>query len=120
MQNWALRRLACTRPSIHLIAEPKTMPAERANGSLHTDQGQIDEPRLRRYKTLDLRTHRPRVEIVDDVEPGRVVDEAFVRLAEGSRDHFRIGGFRKGLEGVVECVILPLLEIEAVRCKIGG
>src|SRR6267378_2366396 len=87
---------------------------------LYTDQGQIDEPRLWRDESPDLRTHRARVQIVDNIKPGRVVDETFMGLAIGRRDCFGIGGLRNRLEGGVEFVVLPLLEIEAVRGKIGG
>jgi hypothetical protein len=50
---------------------------------LHAHQRQIDEPGLRRNKTLDLRAHRAGIEIVDDVEPGGIVDEPLMRLAVG-------------------------------------
>src|SRR5260370_25728970 len=36
--------------------------------SLPPDEGQIDEPGLRRDEALDLRTHRAGVEIVDGIE----------------------------------------------------
>jgi hypothetical protein len=41
--------------------------------SLHADEAQIDEPGLRRDEALDLRTHRAGLEIVNDIEPGRIV-----------------------------------------------
>src|ERR1700694_105206 len=99
-------------------------PVARPSGSsllvlLHADQGQIDKPRLRRNKTLHLRAHRARIEIVDNVKPGRVVDETFMRLAIGGRDRLGIGALRNRLEGGVEFIVFPLLKIEAVRRKIG-
>ena len=50
---------------------------------LHADQGQIDEPRLRRDESLDLRAHRARIEVVNDEEPGRIVDQPLMGLAIG-------------------------------------
>src|SRR6202171_6620878 len=79
---------------------------------LHADQGQIDEPRLWRDETPNLRTHRARVEIMDNIKPGRVVDETFMRLAIGSGDCFGIGGLLDRVGGVGDFVVLTLLKIE--------
>ncbi len=49
-----------------------------------------------------------------DEEPRRVVDEALVRLLRGLGDHLRIGALGERLEGLVEDVVLPLLEVKAV------
>src|SRR5882672_6145828 len=87
---------------------------------LQADQGQIDEPRLRRHETLDLWAHCTRVEIVDDEKPGRIIDDALMRLAISGRNGFRIGRLGNRLERVLEFVVLPLLEIESVRRKIGS
>src|ERR1700738_1357107 len=67
--------------------------------SLHANEGQIDEPGLRRDEALDLRTHRAGIEIVDDIEPGRIV-QPLVRLAIGFRNHFRIGALDGRLPGL--------------------
>ena len=66
--------------------------------SLHADQGQIDEPGLRRDEAFDLRTHRAGIEIVNDIESGRIV-QPLVRLAIGFCNHFRIGALGDRLQG---------------------
>src|SRR5437660_8131119 len=80
-----------------LIPEMTAGSAKAITRLLHAHQRQIDEPRLRRNKTLDLRAHRAGIEIVDDVEPRGIVDEPLMRLAIGGRDRRRIGRFRDRL-----------------------
>src|SRR5262249_51408591 len=82
--------------------------------SFHADEGHIEEPRLRRYETLDLRGHGTGIEIMDDKKPWRIINEALVRLCKGLGNHFWVRGFRKGLERGIEFRVLPLLKIEAV------
>src|SRR4029077_3166423 len=65
-------------------------PHRQPGQLLQADQSKIDEPGLRRDEPFDLRAHRAGIEIVDDKEPRRVVDEALMRLAIGGRDHLRI------------------------------
>ena len=79
------------------LARLGTLTTNADHALLHAHQRQIDEPRLRRNKTLDLRAHRAGIEIVDDVEPGGIVDEPLMRLAIGGRDRLRIGRFRDRL-----------------------
>ena len=52
---------------------------------------------------------------MDDIEPGRVVDETLMRLAIGTLDHLWIGLNLDRLVRLVEPIVLPLLEIKSVR-----
>ena len=56
---------------------------------------------------------------MDNIEPGRIVDETLMRLAIGTLDHLRIGLNLDRLERLVEPIVIPLLEIESVRREIG-
>src|ERR1700736_6887327 len=87
------RQVRSNNPGLTLIALSRTpVPADLPYlVLLCADQGQIDKPRLRRNKTLHLRAHRARIEIMDNIKPGRIVDEAFMCLAVGGRDDFRVG-----------------------------
>jgi hypothetical protein len=60
--------------------------------------GQIDELGLRRDEALDLRTHRAGIEVVNDIEPGRIV-QPLDRLTVGFVNHFRIGALGDCLQG---------------------
>src|SRR6266849_1946072 len=116
------RKANCCVPSSLLQAPSPSWKGEKQTQNrslllLHAHQRQVDEPRLRRDKALHLRAHRARVEIVDNVEPGRIVDQTLVRLAIGRRDFLRIGGGLDRLQRDVELIVLPLFEIEAVWRK---
>src|ERR1700738_2641402 len=54
-------------------------------------------------KPLNLRTRRAGIEIVDDIEPGRIV-QPLVRLAIGFRNHFRIGALGDRLQGYLDAI----------------
>src|SRR5919198_6586688 len=46
------------------------------------DRREVHEPRLRRHEALDLRRHRARVQVVDNEDPRRVVDDDLVQLGQ--------------------------------------
>ena len=65
-----------------------------APASAHADQGEVEEPRLRRDEALHPLAHGPRVEVVDDEEPGRIVDQPLMRGAVRRLDRGRVGRIR--------------------------
>ena len=48
---------------------------------MHADEGEVEEPGLRRDEALDPLGHGSRVEVMDDVEHGRVVHQTLVGSA---------------------------------------
>src|SRR5712664_2898496 len=48
----------------------------------HADRREVHEPGLRRHEALDLRRERPWVQVVDDEDPRRVVDDDLVQLRQ--------------------------------------
>src|ERR1700687_6426749 len=71
--------------------------------SLHANEGQIDEPGLRRDEALEPSDSSRGIEIVEDIEPGRLV-QPLVRLAIGFRNHFRIGALGDRLQGYLDAI----------------
>src|SRR5262245_29411862 len=62
------------------------------------DRREVHEPRLRRHEALDLRRERARVQVVDDEDPRRVVDDDLVQL----RQDLVLAANVEDLRGLVE------------------
>src|SRR3569833_2074936 len=89
--------------------------AARVSDLLQAHRGEDDEPGLRRDEAFQLWAERARIEVVDDVQPGRIVDQPRMRLTKALLDGLRIGRDLHRLQRRLKCIVLPLLEVEAVR-----
>jgi hypothetical protein len=58
---------------------------------LHVDPSEVLEPTLRADKALHMLAHGPRVQIVNDEQPRRIVDNDLVCLADVGGDLIWIG-----------------------------
>ncbi len=58
---------------------------------LHVDPSEVLEPTLRAEKALHLLAHGSRVQIVNDEQPRRIVDDDLVCLADVGGDLFGVG-----------------------------
>src|SRR5262245_12398181 len=74
----------------HTTASPLLLP--------DADGGEVHEPGLRRHEAFDLRRERPRVQVVDNEDPRRVVDDDLVQL----RQDLALAADVEGLRSLVQ------------------
>ena len=66
------------KPAITNRIRHEFLPLIPERALTHADQREVDEPRLRRNEALNPLAHRPGIEVVHDVEHGRIVYQAFM------------------------------------------
>src|SRR5687767_10939321 len=75
---------------------------------LDLDRGQVLEPALRGDEAAHPPAHGARVEVMDDPEPGRIIDQPLMRRAQQRLDAGRIGRGLQLREGRIEALIAPM------------
>ena len=89
-------------------------------GSLHVDDREVLEPALRADEALDLLGHRPRVAVVHDEGPGRLIDDYFVRALRILEDLGLVIRVLDAVDQLVELLVFPVRSVAALRSGIGG